>query len=135
MDSAFLICKLPSPLPPTEKQKEKMYFQKMVIMMIQLRWVIYFLSLKRNNIHSPVQLHTPKCAQVTQSLYVAVEYICRTISGKPYGWAVLLTIPSLDLPRRNDPIEREMRSDSKCSRNRGKKLLLKWQWKTCKTHL
>lgn len=35
------------------------------------------------------------------------------------------------LPSRMEPVEAEMRSDKRCSRNRGKKLLLKWQWNTC----
>ena len=30
-----------------------------------------------------------------------------------------------------EPMEREIWSDNRCSRKRGKKLLLKWQWKTC----
>lgn len=34
-------------------------------------------------------------------------------------------------PNRKEPVEREMWSDNRCSRKRGKKLLLKWQWKTC----
>lgn len=36
------------------------------------------------------------------------------------------------LPSRTEPVEAEMLSDRRCSRKRGKKLLLKWQWKTCK---
>lgn len=30
-------------------------------------------------------------------------------------------------PNRKEPVEREMWSDNRCSRKRGKKLLLKWQ--------
>lgn len=35
--------------------------------------------------------------------------------------------PTQDSPSRKDPVETEIWSDSRCSRNRGKKLLLKWQ--------
>lgn len=37
-----------------------------------------------------------------------------------------------DTPRRNDPVSGEMESPRSLSRKSGKKLLLKWQWNTCK---
>lgn len=36
------------------------------------------------------------------------------------------------LPSRKEPVEAEIRSDRRCSKNSGKKLLLKWQWNTCR---
>lgn len=48
------------------------------------------------------------------------------------GYKPLSFQPARDThsPSRKEPVEREMWSDNRCSRKRGKKLLLKWQWKT-----
>lgn len=46
-------------------------------------------------------------------------------------WGYFLSL-QLILPSNIEPVEAEILSDRRCSRKRGKKLLLKWQWNTCR---
>lgn len=58
-------------------------------------------------------------------------YILRSYEQHFNSRGQMLHSSHMLLPSRKEPVEAEMRSDKRCSRNRGKKLLLKWQWNTC----